>query len=65
MADVIRRQQKTTSASCVLSANYVNACDTAKYEPHQELTSMIHGRFHLCISSVSRFVLGRKVIFSG
>ena len=26
---------------------------------------MIHGRFHLCISSVSRFVLGRKVIFSG
>ena len=63
MTDVIRRQQKTTSASCILSANYVNARDTAKHEAHQELTSLIPGRFHLCISSVSRFVLDRKVIF--
>jgi len=65
MADVIRRQQKTTGASCILSANYVNARDRAKHESRQKLTSVIHGRFHLSISSVSRFVLDRKLIFSG
>jgi hypothetical protein len=65
MTDVIRRQQKTARASCILPANYVNTRDTAKHESHQELASMIHGRFHLRITSVSRFVLDRKVIFWG
>jgi len=65
MTDVIRRQQETSNVSCILPANYVNARDTAKYKSHQKLTSVIHGRFHLFISSVSRFVLDRKVIFSG
>jgi hypothetical protein len=43
----------------------VNARDRAKHESRQKLTSVIHGRFHLSISSVSRFVLDRKLIFSG
>src|SRR5262249_55939195 len=65
MADVIRRQQKSTNTVWILTPKYMNARDTAKYEFDQELTSVIDGRFHLCTSSVSRFVLDRKVIFSG
>jgi hypothetical protein len=65
MTDVIRRQQKSASASCILSANYMNTGDTAKHESHQQLASLIHGRFHLCASIVSRRVRDRKVYFSG
>ena len=31
MTDVIRRQQKSTGAVCILSANHVNTRDTAKH----------------------------------
>jgi hypothetical protein len=65
MADVIRRQQKSTGTVCILPPKYMNARDTAKHESHQELTSVIHGRLHLSTWSVSRFVLDRKLIFSG
>jgi hypothetical protein len=65
MTDVIRRQQKSTGAVCILSANHVNMRDTTKHESHQQLASVIDGLFHLCVSSVSRLRRGRKVIFSG
>ena len=65
MTDVIRRQQKPTGAVCILSANYANTGDTAKYESHQHLTSVIDGGFHVYVSSVSQLVPDRKVIFSG
>jgi hypothetical protein len=65
MTDVIRRQQKSAGAVCILSANHVNARDTAKHEFHQKLASVIHARFHPCVSSVSHLRRDRKVIFSG
>jgi hypothetical protein len=64
MTYVIRRQQKTTGAICILSANYVNARDTAKHESHQKLTSVIHGRSHVrfeCVAVCAR----PKSFFSG
>jgi hypothetical protein len=65
VTDVIRRQQKSTGAVCILSANHVNTPDTAKHAFHQQLASVIHGHFHLWVSSVSRLRRDRKVIFSG
>ena len=65
MTNVIRRKQTSPRPVCILTPNYVNARDTAKHEPHEQLASVIHGRVHLCITSVSRFMTGRKVIFSG
>jgi hypothetical protein len=63
MTDVIRRQQKSTGTVCILTPEYLNTRDTAKHALHQQLTSVIHGRFHLCVSSVSRLNRDRKVIF--
>jgi hypothetical protein len=65
MTDVIRREQKSVGVSYILSANYVNARDTAKHESHQQLASVIHARFHLPVRSVPRLRRDRKVIFSG
>jgi hypothetical protein len=65
MTDVIRGQQKTTGAICILSANHTNARDQGKHAFHQQLASVIHDPFHLSVSSVSRFVRDRKVFFSG
>ena len=63
MTDVIRRQQKSTGAVCILAPDYVNTRDTTKHESHQQLASVIDGRFHLCVSSVSRVRRDRKLIF--
>ena len=58
MTDVIRRQQKSTGAICILSANYANTRDTAKHESHQQLASVIHGPFSSlrfeCVAVLSR-----------
>jgi hypothetical protein len=63
MTDVIGRQQKSTRAVCILSANHANTRDTAKHESHQQLASVIDGGFHVYVSSVSQLVPDRKVIF--
>jgi hypothetical protein len=63
MTDVIRRQQKTTGALRILSANYANTRDAAEHESHQQLTSVIDGGFHVHVSSVSRLVTDGKAIF--
>jgi hypothetical protein len=65
MTNVIRRQQKAVGVSYILPANYVNTRDTAKHQSHEKLASVIHGSFHLWVSSVPRLVLDRKFIFSG
>ena len=63
MTDVIRRQQKSTRAVCILSANYASTRDTAKHESHQQLASVIDGGFHVYVSSLSQLVPDRKLIF--
>jgi hypothetical protein len=58
MTDVIRRQQETTGAVCILPTDYVNTRDQAKHAFHQQLSSVIHGTFHLlrfeCAATSSR-----------
>jgi hypothetical protein len=54
MTDVIRRQQKSIGAVCILTPEHLNTRDAAKHELYEQLTSMIHGCFHLCVSSLSR-----------
>ena len=63
MTDVIRGEQKSVGVSCILSANYVNARDTAKHESHQQLASVIHARFHLPLGVCRGFVAIEKLFF--
>ena len=45
MADVIGCQQKTARAICIFAPDDPNTRDTAKQQPHQQLTRVIRFGF--------------------
>jgi hypothetical protein len=63
MTDVIRCQQKSTAAICILSANHANTRDQAKHAFHQQLASVIHGRFIFAFRVCRGFVAIGKSFF--
>jgi hypothetical protein len=65
MTDVIRGQQESTRAVCILAPENADMRYRAEDQSHQQPASAIKSHFHFSLWSVSQSAGSRKVIFSG